>query len=88
MDIIKRAFISQNQKNCPVFGVMSKDLKDYTTTEKDMNKKLSRFPPNEQRLPSEDLLTDVGLITDGVSKMSTAESTENDFEGATNTRQE
>jgi len=35
--------------------VTSKDLKDYTTTEKDMKKGSSRHPPPNLRNPDEDL---------------------------------
>lgn len=56
LDTIKRAYIVLKQTNCPLFGVPSKDLKDFTTTEKDMKKSVSRFPPNDFRVLSEDLL--------------------------------
>jgi hypothetical protein len=42
--------------NLPIFGIEKKDLKDFTTTEKDMNKGQNRFPPTQMRLKGEDLL--------------------------------
>jgi hypothetical protein len=54
--MIKRVFLIHHKKNCPVFCVTSKNLKDYTTTEKDMKKQVSRFPPPEYRNLQEDLL--------------------------------
>lgn len=59
LDAIKRAYIAIHKANCPVYGVVTKDLKDFTTTEKDMKKEISRFPPPEYRLLSEDLLKGV-----------------------------
>ena len=56
IDTIKRAYIAVNQKNCPIFGVSTKDLKPFTTTEGDMKKKYSRMTQPEHRMISEDLL--------------------------------
>jgi len=55
MDLIKRLYIVKMNKNVPIFHVMSKDLEDYTTTEKDMKKGENRYPPREFRVESEDL---------------------------------
>ena len=38
VDIIKRVYITINNSNCPIFCIQAKDLKDFTTTEKDMKK--------------------------------------------------
>lgn len=56
LDILKRLYLIENKKNCPVYCVTSKDLKDYTTTEKDMKAKKNRFPTNDHRSHAEDLL--------------------------------
>lgn len=56
MEIIKRAYIRIFNKNMPIYGVTSKDLRDFTTTEKDLKKSISRFPLPEARLNNEDLL--------------------------------
>ena len=42
--------------NIPIYGIEKKDLKEFTTTEKDMRKGQNRFPPAQMRLKSEDLL--------------------------------
>jgi len=49
LDLLKRLYLIENKKNCPVFVINAKDLKDFTTTEKDMKRKISRFPPDEYR---------------------------------------
>lgn len=54
MKILKTLYFLQHGKNCPVFGVPAKDLKEYTTTEKDMKKGNTRFPLPEFRMVNED----------------------------------
>ena len=49
IDVIKRAFFVSQKKNVPIFHVSNKDLKDFTTTEKDMKKGYSRFPLMDMR---------------------------------------
>lgn len=56
MEVIKKAFIQIHNKNVPIYGVQSKDLKDFTTTEKDIKKGVSRFPLESMRVRSEDLM--------------------------------
>lgn len=56
LDLLKRLYLIEHKKNCPVFCVTSKDLKDFTTTEKDMKKKVNRFPTSEYRSYDEDLV--------------------------------
>ena len=59
IDVIKRAFFVCQKKNVPIFHVTSKDLRDFTTTEKDMKKAISRFPLMDMRvIEGEDLFTD------------------------------
>ncbi len=45
IEILKQRFIEKMSLNLPIFGIPSPDLRDYTTTEKDAIKFLSRFPP-------------------------------------------
>lgn len=71
MEIIKRAYIKIFNKNLPIYGVTSKDLKDFTTTEKDLKKSVSRFPLPEMRLTGEDLLKVTAGVDDVYAKMST-----------------
>jgi len=56
VDLIKRVYISIFNNNCPVFCITAKDLKDFTTTEKDMKKSISRFPTPEYRNLQEDII--------------------------------
>lgn len=55
MDVIKRIFYIKKQKNCPIFYATSKDLRDFTTTEKDMKKEIVKFPTPNYRTTEEDL---------------------------------
>lgn len=58
MDVVKRVYYYLKQANCPVYHATSKDLKDYTTTEKDMKRGSSRFPPPNLRNFEEDIFAD------------------------------
>jgi len=49
LDIIKRVHIAIKGANVPVFCIGKKDLKEFTTTENDMKKQKSNFPPSEYR---------------------------------------
>jgi hypothetical protein len=81
MDLLKRLCIIVNGKNVPVFTVTNKDLKDFTTTESDMKKQKSRFPPADYRNTGEDLLT-VGLLKKSTSKDSSQDSrTDSEVQG-------
>ena len=44
MTLIKKLYIVHKNQNCPIFAVTSKDLKEYTTTEKDFKKGTDRHP--------------------------------------------
>jgi len=55
LDVIKRLYIVKMNKNVPIYCVTAKDLKDFTTTEKDMKKGENRYPPREFRVETEDL---------------------------------
>ena len=57
IDVLKRVFHCAKKQNCPVFHATSSNLKDYTTTEKDMKKGSSRFPPPNLRNKAEDLFS-------------------------------
>jgi hypothetical protein len=48
------------QKNMPMFYAMSKDLREFTTTEKDMKKDIVRFPTPNYRSTDEDLYAEDG----------------------------
>jgi hypothetical protein len=44
------------KENLPIFGIMKPNLRDYTTTEKDMKKGQTRFPSPSLRIREEDLI--------------------------------
>lgn len=75
IDVIKRCYYVKKQKNVPIFYITNKDLRDFTTTEKDMKKEYSRFPTPNYRTTEEDLF-DSGLNTTSASTVSTANSAE------------
>lgn len=56
IDLLKRLILIESKKNCPIFHITYKDLKDFTTTEDDMKKKISKYPTENYRVASEDLV--------------------------------
>lgn len=56
VDLLKRLVLIESKKNCPVFHITFKDLKDFTTTEDDMKKRISKFPTDNYLASSENLL--------------------------------
>lgn len=46
IDILKQRYVEKHSLNLPVFGIEKNDLRDFTTTERDMKRGMSRFPPN------------------------------------------
>ena len=58
LDVLKRVFYVKKQKNVPIFYCTSKDLREFTTTEKDMKKEINRFPTPNYRTTEEDLFDD------------------------------
>lgn len=55
IDVIKKCYYVKKQKNIPMFYVTVKDLRDFTTTEKDMKKDVVRFPTPNYRTTEEDI---------------------------------
>jgi hypothetical protein len=43
--LLKQLFAKIKKVNLPVYGVQSTNLRDYTTTEKDAKRNVSRMPP-------------------------------------------
>ena len=60
MEIIKRVYHTNKGENMPVYHCSSKDLKEFTTTEKDMKAKRNRFPPETMLAKNEDLFESSG----------------------------
>jgi len=45
ISVVKRRYIEVFNKNVPIYGIDKANLRDFTTTEKDAKKGLSKFPP-------------------------------------------
>jgi hypothetical protein len=54
--VIKLAYTSRCKRNLPIYGIKNKDLREFTTTEKDRDKGISRIPLTLARLYEEDIL--------------------------------
>lgn len=46
ISILKARYCDILQINLPIFGIEKNDLREFTTTERDMKRQISRFPPN------------------------------------------
>ena len=53
---LKMAYISLMKLNLPIYGIDAKDLKSWTTTEKDKIKGRSRIPGKEFLIESEEII--------------------------------
>ena len=56
------AYSSKLKSNLPIFGLKNKDLREFTTTEKDRDKGISRIPLKLARLYEEDVLRDDEVV--------------------------
>jgi hypothetical protein len=56
--VIKMAFASKCKTNLPIYGIKNRELKEFATTEKDVDKGISRVPLVLARIYEEDLLGD------------------------------
>ena len=54
---LKLAYVSCKKKNLPIYGIESRSLRDYTTTEKDMKRGITRVPEESKQIKGEDLLS-------------------------------
>ncbi len=43
-NVLKMGFLTKKKTNLPIYGIKSKDLREVTTTEKDLEKGVSRIP--------------------------------------------
>ena len=75
LDVLKRCYYIKKQKNVPIFYATSKDLREFTTTEKDMKKEIARFPTPNYRTNEEDLYEE-GSNSMSASMVSTSNTTE------------
>lgn len=62
----------------PIFYATSKDLREFTTTEKDMKKEIARFPTPNYRTNEEDLFDESGGAQASQSMVSTMNSSANE----------
>lgn len=50
------AYTSTRKKNLPIYGIKNKNLREFTTTEKDRDKGISRIPLPLSRIYEEDII--------------------------------
>ena len=43
-NVLKVGYAAKKKANIPIYGIKQKDLREFTTTEKDLEKGLSRIP--------------------------------------------
>lgn len=55
-NVIKMGFASKMKANLPIYGIKNKDLREFTTTEKDLEKGVSRIPLQLARIYEEDIV--------------------------------
>jgi hypothetical protein len=65
---LKLRFAEKMSKNLPIFGIDKNNLVDFTTTEKDMKRGTSRFPPKELRIKSEDIMVENTVDSSAIGK--------------------
>ena len=56
INLLKQRFAKLKSFNLPIYGIQNTNLRDYTTTEKDMKRGVSRMPPSQLRLHEEDIM--------------------------------
>jgi hypothetical protein len=78
IETLKLRFVEKHNHNLPIFGIEKPNLNDFTTTEKDMKRGVSRFPPSQMRIKSEDLISE-SAGGPGAPKGSEAEVTDSTF---------
>jgi hypothetical protein len=58
-NVIKVGFVTKKKQNLPIYGIKGKDLREVTTTEKDLEKGISRIPLQLARIYEEDVMEEV-----------------------------
>ena len=56
LNIIKKSYIALKSENLPIYGIKNKELREFTTTEKDLEKGISRVPLILARIYEEDII--------------------------------
>lgn len=58
-NVIKVGFVTKKKQNLPIYGIKGKDLREVTTTEKDLEKGISRIPLQLARIYEEDVMEEI-----------------------------
>jgi len=58
-NVVKVSFATKKKKNLPIYGIKSKDLREFMTTEKDVEKGVSRIPLQLARIYEEDVMEEL-----------------------------
>lgn len=68
INVLKMAYTSTCKQNLPIYGIKNKNLREFTTTEKDRDKGLSRIPLRLARIYEEDIIEDQDMVMSNVSE--------------------
>lgn len=60
------SFASKTKTNLPIYGIRNKDLREFTTTEKDLEKGIVRVPLQLARIYEEDMIADDSTTSSSV----------------------
>lgn len=60
---IKIAYHQKKKENLPIYGIKTKELKEFSTSEKDFERGISRMPLELSRLPEEDIVENTNTAT-------------------------
>ena len=55
-DVLKLGYASKTKQNLPIYGIRNKDLREFTTNDKDVTKGISRIPLQLARIYEEDII--------------------------------
>lgn len=58
-NVLKVCYVTKKKSNIPIYGIKSKDLRECTTTEKDVEKGISRIPLQLARIYEEDVIEEI-----------------------------
>ena len=66
---MKLGYASKTKTNLPIYGIRNKELREYTTNEKDCEKGISRIPLQLARIYEEDIIEETAAKTSEQSVM-------------------
>ena len=67
--MLKLGYASKTKTNLPIYGIRTKELREYTTNEKDCEKGISRIPLQLARIYEEDIIEETAAKTNEPSVM-------------------